>query len=60
VRGCKVWVDIERMLKFFYRVIGAPPGGGHKAEREVRPWVAIVEYRSPDGEGFCLLDLRLH
>src|SRR5262249_14502748 len=59
-RGCKVWIEIECTLEFFYRLVGAPPGGGYEAEREVRPRVAIVEYRSPDGEGLCLLDLRLH
>ena len=60
MRGCKVWVEIECTLEFFYRFFGAPPGGGHIAERKVRPWVAIVEHRSSDGEGLCLLDLRLH
>ena len=55
MRSGKVRVEIECTLEFFYRLVGAPPGGGHKAEREVRPRVAIVEYCSPDGEGLRFL-----
>ena len=46
MRGGEVRVEIECALEFFDRLVGAPPRQGHIAEREMRPWVAIVEFRA--------------
>src|ERR1700730_8166883 len=42
VRGGEVWIEIQCALEFFDRVVGAPPGEGHEAEREMRTRGAVV------------------
>ena len=50
VGGGEVRIEVECALEFLDRLVGAPHREGHVAKREMRPWVAIVEFRRPRGE----------
>ena len=59
VGGGEVRVEVECALKFLDRLVGPPHQEGDIAEREMRPRVAVVEFRRPGSERRCLLHLRL-
>src|SRR5664279_5245839 len=50
ISGGEVRIEINGALEFLYRLVGAPHRVAHIAEREMRPWVAVVEFRRTGGE----------
>jgi hypothetical protein len=50
VCGSEIWVEVECAPEFRRRFIGAPLHEGNVAQREMRPWVAVVEFCCPRPE----------
>ena len=59
VGGGEVGVEREGAPEFRRRYIGLPLVRSCKAEGEMCPWVAIIEFGRPGSKGRGLLQLRL-
>src|SRR5450759_3057552 len=56
--GSKIRVEFECALELLDCLIGRPFRIGNKAERQVRPWVTVVERYRSCGKHFRLANLR--
>ena len=60
VSGGEVRIEIEGALEFFDRLVGASPRECHISEREMRPWIAVVEFGRSGGQEPRLASLAAH
>ena len=60
VGGGKVRIEFKGAPEFRRRYVGLPPHECHKSEREVRPWIAVVELGRPSGKARSFLQLLFH